>query len=84
MITKEEFKLEIREASKKLREKHPEYSEGQAIFNTIDSDDKYLGVARHVQFQFHFDCFFDNKIDEFLDKCYEEYRRLYNIINYVR
>jgi len=77
-MTKEEFISEIKRKSEELRKLHPEYREGQAIFNTIDCDDKYLGVARHVQFQFHLDCFFfDEKIDEFLDKCYEEYQKLY-------
>lgn len=77
MITKDEFISEIKRKSRELRKLHPEYREGQAIFNTIDSDDDYFGVARQVQFKYNLDCFFDKNIDEFLDKCYEEYQRLY-------
>lgn len=41
---------------------------GQFVFNYID---EVYGVARYVQFNEGVDCFYnDEKIDEFIDKCY--------------
>ena len=81
-LTKEEFITEVKNAAGKLRKVHPEWRKGQAIFNIVDNNPKYLGVAQIVQFQYHIDCFFvDERIEDFLDKCYEVYSMRYNQMN---
>jgi hypothetical protein len=45
-------------------EKPKQWREGQFVFNRVD---ELYGVARHVQFIDHVDCFYDDsQIDEFL------------------
>ena len=81
-LTKEEFVVEVKDAAGKLRKAHPELRKGQAIFDVIDSNIKYLRAARITQQQYQIDCFYlDNKIEDFLDKCYEVYSMQYNQIN---
>ena len=65
MITVEQLKTEINQY-KKL---YPNYRDGQAVFNYIDS--KY-GVARELQFNHNIDCFYNNScINEFIKKAVE-------------
>ena len=65
MITVEQLKTEINQY-KKL---HPNYRDGQAVFNYIDS--KY-GIARELQFNHNIDCFYnDSRINEFIKKAVE-------------
>ena len=52
-----------------MSEKPKNWREGQAVFNYVD---EVYGVARIVQFQHHIDCFYwDDTIDEFIEKCAE-------------
>ena len=82
-LTKEEFIAEVKDAAGKLRKAHPELRKGQAIFDVIDSDIKYLRVSRTTQQQYQIDCFYlDDKIEDFLDKCYEVYSMRYNQMNH--
>ena len=47
------------------------WRKGQRVFNVVDA---IFGVAREVQFNIGVDCFYDDsKIDEFLQKSYEQY-----------
>lgn len=65
-MTFEEFKHDIDEA---LEYKHPDWRDGQFVFNYIDGE---YGVARDVQFNKKIDCFYnDNKIDDFVKASYE-------------
>ena len=72
MISKEEFKSNIKENAAISRKLYPELRFGQAVFNCTN---QY--IARLVQFNCGIDCFYDDKqIDKFLDKCYELYKVL--------
>lgn len=67
-MTRSEFKKEVLDA---MVDKPEEWRNGQFVFNYIDN--KY-GIARTVQFSSGIDCFYlDDRIDEFIDKCYETY-----------
>lgn len=60
-----EFRTEIL-TEMENRAKH--LRKGQFVFNYIDAN---YGVARYVQFIEGIDCFYnDDKIDQFIDKCY--------------
>ena len=60
-----EFREEILTA---MKDKPKCWRDGQFVFNYIN--EKY-GVARYVQFIDGIDCFYrDDKIDQFIDKCY--------------
>lgn len=68
-MTLSEFVNKITQIAERDRKFYPELRLGQAIFNAVD---RYVGVARKVQFDCGIDCFYnDNKIEEFLDKCWE-------------
>ena len=52
-----------------LKNKNPQWRDGQFVFNYID--EHYKNVARQVQFIDKVDCFYiDDNIDAFLEKVY--------------
>ena len=70
ILTLEEFRNEV---LAEMQNKPTNSRPGQFVFNYIDT--KY-SVARSVQFIDGVDCFYnDNKIDEFIDRAYEFYRK---------
>lgn len=65
MIDYDDFKEDVLSA---MKNKQEDWRDGQFVFNYIN--EKY-GVARYVQFIEGIDCFHrDDKIDQFIDKCY--------------
>jgi hypothetical protein len=61
----DEFRAEVLIA---MLKKPNGWRDGQFVFNYID---EVYGVARYVQFIDGVDCFYDDeKIDEFIDRCY--------------
>ena len=61
----DEFRADVLTA---MQKKPKGWRDGQFVFNYID---EVYGVARYVQFNEGVDCFYnDEKIDEFIDKCY--------------
>lgn len=65
-MTAEELKQEIYNW---ISNKPKNWREGQAVFNYVD---EVYGVARIAQFKHHVDCFYwDDTIDEFIEKCAE-------------
>lgn len=68
-MTLDEFTNKIMQIAEREKRLYPELRLGQAVFNVVD---KYVGVARKVQFEHHIDCFYNNdKIKEFIGKCWE-------------
>lgn len=66
MINYNDFRADVLTA---LKDKPKSWRDGQFVFNYIN--EKY-GVARYVQFINGIDCFYrDDKIDQFIDKCYD-------------
>ena len=60
-----EFRADILTA---MKDKPKEWRDGQFVFNYIN---EVYGVARYVQFIEGIDCYYnDEKIDQFIDKCY--------------
>lgn len=73
MLSKEEFIQKIKTYANGFCLIYPEYRWGQAIFNSVE---ELFGseIARTPQFVYNIDCFYDdNKVDDFLEKCYELY-----------
>lgn len=51
-----------------------QYRKGQAVFNYID---EFFGLARHLQFNCHVDCFYDDsQVERFLSETYKLIRSL--------
>lgn len=70
MITREE----ILEGAAAYRKLHPQQRLGQSIFNYVDLN--FGDMARHIQFDFGIDCFYnDNIIDKFVDTVVELYNK---------
>ena len=68
-MTKEEFTIEVLDASEKHMENYPCLRKGQSVFKYVDEN--YGPVARQVQFEDGVDCLYiDEKIDAFLDACW--------------
>lgn len=66
MSEKEFIDMSILIASKLA---HEQYRKGQAVFNYID---EFFGLARHIQFNCHIDCFYDDsQIENFLSEAYK-------------
>lgn len=56
----------------KLAPEH--YRKGQSVFNYID---EFFGLARHLQFNCHIDCFYDDsQVERFLSEAYKLISRL--------
>mgnify|MGYP003289162098 CR=1 FL=1 len=56
----------------KLAPEH--YRKGQSVFNYID---EFFGLARHLQFNCHVDCFYDDsQVECFLSEAYKLISRL--------
>ena len=67
MVTLEEF---IQDIYIEMGDKPKDWRKGQFVFNYIEEN--YGDVAREVQFIDKIDCFYnDDKIDEFIEACYE-------------
>ena len=65
-MTYDEFKQDILKA---LKNKHPQWRDGQFIFNYIH--DKY-NVAKDVTIKDNVDCFYDdNQIEKFIELSYK-------------
>ena len=73
MLTKDEFTQGILTLASEYCCIYPNYRWGQSVFNTTD---ELFGeeVARTSQFVYGVDCYHhDDKVEEFLDKCYDLY-----------
>ena len=73
MLTKNEFTQGILTLANEYCGIYPNYRWGQSVFNTAD---ELFGeeIARTSQFVYGVDCYHhDDKVDEFLDKCYDLY-----------
>jgi len=73
MLSKEEFIQKVRTDASESCLIFPELRWGQAIFNSVE---ELFGseIARTPQFVYNIDCFYDdNKVNDFLEKCYELY-----------
>ena len=78
-MTLNEFIEKIIKVAERDRKLYKELRLGQAVFNVVD---KYIGVARKVQFDYGIDCFYnDSYINEFLTKCWEIEPVLHNAEN---
>jgi len=74
MLTKDEFTQTILDKSYEYYYVDNPYSRwGQAVFNsTVELFDSK--IARTSQFVYRVDCYYhDDKVEDFLDKCYELY-----------
>ena len=73
MLSKEEFIQKVRTDASESCLIFPDLRLGQAIFNSVE---ELFGseIARTSQFVYNIDCFYDdNKVDDFLEKCYGLY-----------
>ena len=70
METRDDFVKSVKDVARQIVHDWPCIRFGQAVFNHVN--EMYGDVARKVQFNHGIDCFYDdNKVEPFLDKCYE-------------
>lgn len=70
-MTFEDFRNDVFEA---INDKPNHWRDGQTVFNFID---EVYGVARHVQFYDHIDCFHDDEqIEAFIVAAYNQIKTL--------
>lgn len=70
-ISKEEFISTVRQLTEDTMKKYPQWRYGQTVFNVIN---EHFHVARQVQFNTPFDCFYNDKnVPQFLDAAYQCY-----------
>lgn len=66
------------EVMSKLKNKPPEWRNGQFVFNYLDQ--QYGGVATAVQVLDKIDCFYnDSKINEFIAACEKRLTKQFNV-----
>jgi hypothetical protein len=73
MLSKKEFIQKVRTDASESCLLYEDLRWGQVIFNSVE---ELFGseIARTSQFIYNIDCFYDdNKVNDFLEKCYELY-----------
>jgi hypothetical protein len=76
-MTKEEFKADILTRTGLYRKEYPFMRKGQTVFNMVH--EHYNKVSTIVKDEYDIDCYYrDDKIDEFLDKCWEVWNKTQN------
>jgi hypothetical protein len=70
-LSKEEFFSTVKQLTEDTMKKYPQWRYGQTVFNVIN---EHFHVARQVQFNTPFDCFYNDKnVPQFLDAAYQCY-----------